>query len=112
MHLGKQLAQHGMLLSRFVHERRHKLIKLFLQDRRTLRSYERGLMEDVTLPHIHEVAELQLEDSLVGASAAHSKLLEAMRAFRPLAREVQSASRIRVSGLRAAFRDVVLARAP
>jgi hypothetical protein len=109
MHLGKQLAQHGMLLSCFVHERRHKLIKRFLMDRRTLLSYERGLLEDVTLHHIHELATLQLEDSLVGASAPHSTLLEAMRAFRPLAREIQSASRIRVNGLNVAARDVVLA---
>ena len=109
MHLGNQLARHAMLLSCFVHERRHKLIKRFMQDRRSLLSYERGLMEDVTLHHIHELAELQLEDSLVGASAACSKLLEAMRAFRPLARDVQSASRMRVNGLHAGVRDVVLA---
>ena len=39
-----------------MHERRHKLIKRHGQNRRQLRNYELGLVEDITLQHLHDLA--------------------------------------------------------
>ena len=48
LHLPRQLAAHGTLLSTHTQERRHRLIKRFTRDRKTLESFELGAIEEIT----------------------------------------------------------------
>ena len=54
-HLARQLELHGLLIALFTQERRHKLLKKYIQGRKKGRSWERGLMEEVTLQHLHDL---------------------------------------------------------
>jgi len=55
MHLVRQYRGHLVLISLFTHERRHKLLKRYIKDRHNTTSFERGLMEEVTLQHIYDL---------------------------------------------------------
>ena len=55
LHLWRMMRLHAMLLSCFVHERRHKFIKRYICQRFNSRSFELGLMEDLTLQHLHDL---------------------------------------------------------
>ena len=55
MHIARQYRKHGLLVSLFTHERRHKLLKRFIRDRPNTTSFERGVMEEVTLQHLYDV---------------------------------------------------------
>ena len=54
-HLARQLELHGLLIALFTQERRHKLLKKYVQGRKKGQSWERGLMEEVTLQHLHDL---------------------------------------------------------
>ena len=56
MHLPEMLARFGYLLSTFVQERKHRLVTRYARDRRTLQSFETGVIEDITC---HQLWELQ-----------------------------------------------------
>ena len=55
MHLADQLRRHGLLVSLFTQERRHKLVKRFIKDRRKLSGFERGVIEEVTCQHLYDL---------------------------------------------------------
>ena len=59
VHLGDQLRRFKRfvraLLSCFVHERKHKVIKRFGELHRSTRSMEEGILSDVTLQHLHDL---------------------------------------------------------
>jgi hypothetical protein len=57
-HLGKQLDKHGMLLSTFVHERKHRVVRRFAMDRKTPQGYERCLVEQVTMQHLYDIQDM------------------------------------------------------
>ena len=48
-HLGDQLRMFGWLMRCFVHERHHKLLKKYSKNRVNTKSFELGLVEDVTI---------------------------------------------------------------
>lgn len=48
LHLPIQLHHHGYLISTMCMERKHRVAKRYLRPRRTLQSFEPGIMEDVT----------------------------------------------------------------
>ena len=54
-HLGAMLAFFGFLISCFVHERHHKVAKLFARWRNNTKSYEVGLLEDMTVHQLHVI---------------------------------------------------------
>lgn len=112
LHLPEQLGQHGMLLSCFVHERRHKTIKRFLQDRQSLKGFEAGLVEEVTLHHLHDLGGPWLKVGLLEPSVPKGNLLKAMVALRPKAQEILASRRVAVRGTTFCVGDVVLARSP
>ena len=56
-HLAEQLARWSTLLCCFVHERRHKLVKRCLKDRQNLTSFEKGVMQELTLQHLYDLKE-------------------------------------------------------
>ena len=49
------LKRFGFLLATFSQERKHQVIKKFLQPRRNTRGLERGIMEELTLQHLYEL---------------------------------------------------------
>ena len=49
LHLPIQLRYNGYLVSTMCMERNHRVAKRYLRPRRTLTSFEPGIMEDVTL---------------------------------------------------------------
>ena len=54
-HLWEQFARHGLLISLFTQERRHKLPKRYIKDRRKLTGFERGVIEEITLQHLFDL---------------------------------------------------------
>ena len=58
LHLGKLLNHHGYLLATFTHERKHRLVKRFLNPRLNTNGLERGVMEELTLQHLYELRDL------------------------------------------------------
>ena len=48
LHLPIQLRCHGYLVATMCMERKHRVVKRYLRPRRTLQSFEAGIMEDVT----------------------------------------------------------------
>ncbi|CAK0845870.1 unnamed protein product [Prorocentrum cordatum] len=76
MHLPSQLHRHGLLLSTFLMERKHRAPKRFANERQNTKSFERSLIEDITCQHLFELKyELEgldlLEPRLVPAVAAN-----------------------------------------
>ena len=48
LHLPIQLYRHGYLVATMTLERKHRVVKRYLRPRRTLRSFEVGIVEEVT----------------------------------------------------------------
>ena len=112
LHLPDHLGQHGMLLSCFVHERRHKTIKRFLADRQTLKGFEASSIEEVTLHHLHDLDRPWLKVGLLQPVVPTGNLLQAMASLRPKAQEILTRSRVAMRGTTFCVGDVVLARSP
>ena len=55
LHLGPMLARFPFLLSTFVNERRHRVVKKHTRDRRNLRSFDLGTIEEITCHQIWEL---------------------------------------------------------
>ena len=54
-HFPDQLRRFGWLMRCFVHERNHMLPKIYAQSRKNTKSYEIGLMEDITIKQLQNV---------------------------------------------------------
>ena len=52
LHLGPMLARFPFLLSTFVNERRHRVVKKYTRDRRTLQNFDLGAIEEITCHQI------------------------------------------------------------
>eukprot|EP00959_Pyramimonas_sp_CCMP1952_P383448 8035224-Pyramimonas_sp.AAC.1 len=59
-HLPAQMENQGCLLSTFLHERKHRVIKTMAQGRHGLQGYDKGIMEEVTVQHLHDIAHHKL----------------------------------------------------
>ena len=57
LHLPSMLRKHGMLLSTFTHERKHRSVKRYTRGRNALRSFELNVLKDITA---HAIWELEL----------------------------------------------------
>ena len=55
IHLPRALARFGTLISCFVHERKHKLLKRYCEDLRNTLEFERSIMANVTCHHLTEL---------------------------------------------------------
>ena len=53
-HLPGQMLRHKCLVSTFLMERKHRVLKRFADHRKNTQAYERGLMEEATLAHLHD----------------------------------------------------------
>ena len=54
-HLARYVLKHGFLLSTLTQERMHKVVKRWARDRFRQKSFERGLMEELTLDHLKQL---------------------------------------------------------
>jgi hypothetical protein len=55
LHLAPQLSHTGLLIALFTLERRHKIVKRYVHNRRPNPAFERGVIEDITLQHLHDM---------------------------------------------------------
>ena len=53
LHLPYMLQRHGFLLMTFTHERKHRLVTRYTRDRKNLKSFDAGVIEDITCHQLH-----------------------------------------------------------
>jgi hypothetical protein len=80
-----------------VHERKHKVTKRWSRDRFALQGFERGLMEDLTLSHLHALSEPWCDNGLVNAVPPTSKFVASLRSTFSLVGDVLTARVARVA---------------
>ena len=56
LHLPRMLKNHGFLLMTFTHERKHRLVTRYTRDRKNLRSWDSGAMEEITCHSMFELS--------------------------------------------------------
>ena len=78
LHLAHHLLMHGCLPSTFVLERKHKVTKRACEGRRNLTSFDRGVLEEVTLQHFYDLQSPLVSVVCVRAHKANSKQRQAL----------------------------------
>ena len=69
----------GILLACWILERKHKLIKRFIQDQKNPKGYEMHLMRQLTAQHIHDWQNWRLTQGLIRPREAPATVLGALR---------------------------------
>jgi hypothetical protein len=90
-HLADQLKRFLFLLTLLTHERKHKVVKRMSRDRFTKQSFELGLMEELTLEHLHQLKHEWCANGLVNPSDPRKAMLIAMRGLYPDAKSFSTA---------------------
>ena len=109
-HLAEQLWRHGFLLSCFVHERRHRLVKRHLRGRHNLNSFETGLVEELTLHHLHQLNEASFSDTYLEQEVKPKPAMDtALRAVFSHAQQITCSRAAVVRGGHITAGDVALA---
>ena len=57
LHLANMLHKHGLLLMTFTHERKHRLVMRYTRDRKNLRSWDAGAIEEITCHSLFELSQ-------------------------------------------------------
>ena len=85
IHLWKEFQEHGMLISCFVHERKHKLVKRYCTPVMNTTAFERSVLSEVACHHIHELSDdhafnvdTGLVDPKVAPRALHAFLIRSL----------------------------------
>lgn len=79
-HLPQQLHSHGLLVSTFVHERKHAVVKSLATLRENTTAYERGLAEDLVCHHFARLGRGALDvNALEKPRPASAKAVAALR---------------------------------
>ena len=83
LHLPDHLKDHGILLSTFLMERKHKTVKRLASDMYNLTSYEQGLMEAVSVQALYDLSSSRLDGGvdLVAPKVPSKRLLLALKDF-------------------------------
>ena len=109
--LWRNYASFGFLIGLLVTERKHKVIKRWSKDRHTLTSFEKGLVEEVTLQHLGDLRKPWLVNNcLVNEVAPSAKLMRELRGRYRDARFISSSNSARVDHKVFTKGDVVLVR--
>jgi len=66
IHLVRELQKFGMLLTCWVHERKHKMVKRYTNNQRNTRKYELSILSEVTCQHFHDIANVMAFNLDVG----------------------------------------------
>lgn len=59
LHLGPQLLWFGFLLATFIHERKHRLVTRYGKDRKNLKNFEAGSIEEICCHQLFEMSTLR-----------------------------------------------------
>ena len=111
LHLPEQLEYSSFLISCFVHERKHKIIKRWAVPMCTGNNvkYDRGLLEECTRAHVEALKEPLLKPCLIETRPADPKVVATLRAQGFASAESALTGRTaRVQGRTIAVGDVVL----
>ena len=111
LHIPRQLARFGFLVACFVHERKHKIAKRWAVPLciARQRSFDRSVLEECTMAHMHSLKEPLLKPCLPEAVQASPKVVAALRACGFTSAESALTSQTaRVQGRSIAVGDVVL----
>ena len=105
------LLQHGTLLSCWTHERRHKVA--IMKDRQNLRSYERSVIEDVTLKQMYDLDTEWRKQGLVDPKKPSNKMLDGITSLMnvPVHASVQCSRVVAVRACQMTKGDIALANA-
>lgn len=95
IHLADQLNEFKLILSLLTHERKHKVVKRWSRDRFGKISFERGLMEELTLEHIHALKSEWCATGLLNPGTPRKAMLEAMQDMYPHCAQFQTARVVR-----------------
>ena len=79
LHLPLQLVKHSVLLSCFVHERKHRLYKRWATSFDSKKSMERCMMEEMTLSHMNALQHSLVHATLPDAREADNTIMTALR---------------------------------
>ena len=116
IHLVLELQRFDVLLSCWVHERKHAMVLRYLRDIRNTLKYETSILSETTCHHLHELSKPSKFDRRVGLVLPIAPCKEKMAAFLRkelggACRLLQHARRCRVSEFEVCTaRDVVLLR--
>ena len=108
LHLGPMLGRFPFLMSTFVHERKHRVVKKYTRDRRNLQSWDLGAIEEVTCHQLWELGKPLLQTYTT--SRPKGKMLDILRELFPDASGEASfmlANSIKINGGAANAGDVV-----
>jgi hypothetical protein len=112
IHLASQMKRHGTLYSCFTHERRHKLIRKYTNDRKTLVSYDLGVVEDCLVQQLHDTRVVDvLRTGLIDARDPSQNKLKAIQAIEGdnlLNTEIKSSILLSINAARIKRGDVVI----
>ena len=111
LHIPRQLERFKFLVACFVHERKHKIVKRWAVPLCTgnNRNYERSLLEECTMAHLHSLKDPLLKPCLLETTAASPKVVGALRSHGfPSAESALTGRKLRVQGKTTAAGDVVL----
>ena len=109
--LWRNYARFGFLIGLLVTERKHKVVKRWSKDRQTLESFERGLVEEVTLQHLSDLRKPWLVNNcLVNESVPSAKLMRELRGRYRVTRFISSSNYARVNHMVFTKGDVALVR--
>ncbi len=92
MHLADQFKRHGLLVSLFTQERRHKMPTRFIKDRGMLNGFERGVIEEITLQYLLDLKAELWKCGLHGPRDPKRTLCEALFASFPEAKDFKVSS--------------------
>ena len=76
LHLPRQLEVHSVLISCFLHERKHRTVKRMAQPRVNTTSFDQGLLADCTLQHLYELSSWEANVGLKEPRQATDTILE------------------------------------
>jgi len=116
LHLPDMMDKFGFLLSTFVHERRHKIIKRHASPRTCTTSLEQGLLEEVTLQQLHDMADTETSESVSLGHQVQAKpeVVSSLNVMVPMlcapGADVKTAREARIKYKRVMSGDVVLYR--
>ena len=111
IHLARMLRIHKILVSTFVHERKHKAIKQSLTGRYNNVGRDRSVLEDITAQQFHELEQsLDFVDRIVNPVAAPRNIVNVINGagFICQAEDVQTSSNIYVKSRKVCKGDVVV----
>ena len=95
LHLHLELKRFKTLLGLLVQERRHKVVKRWTKDRYSCKSFERGLIEEVTLEHLHQMESHWCRHGLVQPTQPKGNLKKSVHAAHPAATSILVSSKAR-----------------